>query len=461
MYSSNETSRRLSPENIAEILVSEGEVTEDQMQRALDKQRREGVSLGEVLVSNDYLAAEDLARVLSRRLNMEYVVLSQEEVDPELIGIVGEETLVQCEAVPLRVENGKLVVAMSDPADAEARSCVVESAGQPIIPVAAAEDAIRTTRDRLLKNHEQERVRPARVVAMIMVGSKKRPRVESEAVAASEAPGRATYWSKKARSPRSNFNRHWTCKIATRANSGKSCFLGPYSTGRPRPGPCPQAPAGLRGAHRTLRRRHRPGGYQPHGRGCVPQVQSASTPFRRRQPGRSHERPQRPVCPRRPADNIPAPITPVVVAEEDLNGALDHLFGTESEAYEEPGATYSEAEPANGPVEPEGAPAEETPPPQEHGEIEEEADPTTDADFDSPKASEEHPQVTRSRKKPEVSPKKAWRTPSPENNNPVSAGRLPGAEGLGTYSCRKVRSPTNNCSRCFLFKRTIRGPPGR
>lgn len=154
MYSPNETSKRLSPEDIAEILVNEGEVSEDRMQEALSKRREEDVSLGEILISGGYVTAEELSRILSHHLGIEYSVLSQEEVDPDLIGIVGEETLVQCEAVPIRIDDGKLVVAMSDPADAEARSCITESAGLPIIPVAAAEDAIRITRERLLKGSE-------------------------------------------------------------------------------------------------------------------------------------------------------------------------------------------------------------------------------------------------------------------------------------------------------------------
>ncbi|MGB3635238.1 MAG: ATPase, T2SS/T4P/T4SS family, partial [Rubrobacteraceae bacterium] len=161
MHSPNEASRRLTPENIAEILVSEDEVSEERMQEALNKQREEHVSLGEILVSDGYVTSEDLSRILSRHLNMEYVVLSQEEVDPDLIGIVAEETLVNCEAIPLRVENGKLVVAMSDPANSECRSCVVESAGLPIVPVVAAEDAIRVTRERLLQDKRQRAESPS------------------------------------------------------------------------------------------------------------------------------------------------------------------------------------------------------------------------------------------------------------------------------------------------------------
>ncbi|HZY65525.1 MAG TPA: ATPase, T2SS/T4P/T4SS family, partial [Rubrobacteraceae bacterium] len=146
----------MSPEDIAEILVSEEEVSEEQMREALEKGRQTGVSLGEILVSEGHISAEDLSRVLSRHLNIEYVVLSHEEIDLDLIGIVGEDTLEQCEAVPVRIDDGRLVVAMSDPADPEARSCVVESAGRPEVPVAAAEDAIRATRERLLAERRQE-----------------------------------------------------------------------------------------------------------------------------------------------------------------------------------------------------------------------------------------------------------------------------------------------------------------
>ncbi len=144
--------RRISPRTIAEILVSEGEVSEEQVQEALRAHGQDERSLGEILISFGYITPGKLARTISRRLNVEYVVLSHENVDPDLVGMVGPDVLEQCEAIPLRVENGKLVVAMKNPKDPRARSCITKSVGRPIIPVAAAEDAIRAARKRLLDN---------------------------------------------------------------------------------------------------------------------------------------------------------------------------------------------------------------------------------------------------------------------------------------------------------------------
>ena len=150
MRSPDEQLQAVSAREIARILVSEGEVSETDVNKALSKKDREKKSLGETLVSGGYISAGALSRILSRHLGTEYVVLSEAEVDPGLIGIVGEDVLHRCEAIPLRIENGSLVVAMKNPADPDSRSCIVESSGHPIIPVAADQEAIRVERQRLL-----------------------------------------------------------------------------------------------------------------------------------------------------------------------------------------------------------------------------------------------------------------------------------------------------------------------
>ena len=393
MYSPNEASRRLSPENIAEILVSEGEVPEDRMREALHKQRQRDVSLGETLVSDGYLAAEDLARILSRRLNIEYVVLSQEEIDPDLIGIIGEQTLVQCEAVPLRIEDGKLVVAMSDPADAEARSCVVESAGRPIVPVAAAEDAIRTTRERLLGNrgddapdgssNGSENSEKRKAVAS---PRRKRGRLGSARM--------GDILVEEGKISEEQLQQALDLQNNDPRNLGEILL----SLGSILPEDLAQALARRLRLDYVVLTELGEGDTDPEALNLMDEPtcrKYKALPLR-------FEDDHLVVAMSDPNDlyaledlRIIAKrsITPVVVAEEDLNGALDHLFGTETGIYEEPDGAYPEVEPADGLVEPEVSTSEE-PPVVEEPEVpaEEEADPASEVNVDGAGVLQDYPQ---------------------------------------------------------------------
>lgn len=73
------------------ILVWEGMVTEDQLAEALEVQKADQRYVGKILVSLGYLSEEDLACALSKRLNVEYVDLSDAEVEPDILGIISED----------------------------------------------------------------------------------------------------------------------------------------------------------------------------------------------------------------------------------------------------------------------------------------------------------------------------------------------------------------------------------
>ncbi len=133
---------------IGSILLSMNATTEEQLEEALEVQKTDKRSIGKILVSLGYLSHDDLAHALSIRLNVKYAALSV-QVDQDVLGIIGEDVLLQHKAIPLRVENGRLVVAMSDPNDVYARSELTVSAGYPVTPVVAAEDAVRRLQDRL------------------------------------------------------------------------------------------------------------------------------------------------------------------------------------------------------------------------------------------------------------------------------------------------------------------------
>ena len=137
---------------IGEILVAQGKVTEEQVDEALAIQKTDPRNIGKILVSLGYISDDDLAQALSMRLNVEYVALFEVHVDPDVLGIIEEDVLLQHKAVPLRIEDGRLIVAMSDPNDIYSRSDLTISAGYPITAVVAAEDAVRRLQEQLFGN---------------------------------------------------------------------------------------------------------------------------------------------------------------------------------------------------------------------------------------------------------------------------------------------------------------------
>ena len=147
MHSPNNAGN-LPQRKVGDVLLSKGRITEEQLEEALEIQKAEEGNLGEILISLGYITYDDLAQALSGCLNVEYVSLSEVEIDPNVLGIIGEDVLLQHRAVLVRAEDGRLIVAMSDPSDGDARSDLTVSAGCPVTPVIADEDAIRHLQNR-------------------------------------------------------------------------------------------------------------------------------------------------------------------------------------------------------------------------------------------------------------------------------------------------------------------------
>ncbi|MGB3681931.1 MAG: hypothetical protein WA990_05540, partial [Rubrobacteraceae bacterium] len=152
MQSADKTPGSTSPETIGEILVSEGEITQDQLDHALELQGETSKDLGEMLLSLGYVEPADLASALARRLRLDYVViseLSEKEVDDQAIDMMEEQTLRKYKALPLRFEGNKLVVAMSDPNDLYALEDLRMISGRPVTPVVVTEEDLEGALDHL------------------------------------------------------------------------------------------------------------------------------------------------------------------------------------------------------------------------------------------------------------------------------------------------------------------------
>ncbi|MDD5585943.1 MAG: GspE/PulE family protein [Alphaproteobacteria bacterium] len=102
---------------VGERLVEMGAITRDQLQIALHEQRQCGLMLGTVLVRLGFLDEAALASVLAARTGLEPIDLKKVVLDPALLQRLPKETAKRCHAVPLRLDDLTLVVAMADPYD--------------------------------------------------------------------------------------------------------------------------------------------------------------------------------------------------------------------------------------------------------------------------------------------------------------------------------------------------------
>lgn len=100
---------------LGEILIQNGIISEDQLQRALDFQRHEGGLLGEILVKLGYVKEQDIVQALTVQYGFPYLPLENYELKKEMSDEIPENVARQYSMVPVDVIGNILTVAMSNP----------------------------------------------------------------------------------------------------------------------------------------------------------------------------------------------------------------------------------------------------------------------------------------------------------------------------------------------------------
>ena len=131
--------------NVWDILVAQGKLNESQLQDAIAAQEKDPRELGKVLVSLGFISETDLAQAQAQRMGLGYADLSEEEMDRGTVALVDQKVLRRHGVLPLRVEDGFLTLAMSDPTNLYALDDLKIISGYPIRPVVATGTQIRKT----------------------------------------------------------------------------------------------------------------------------------------------------------------------------------------------------------------------------------------------------------------------------------------------------------------------------
>jgi type II secretory ATPase GspE/PulE/Tfp pilus assembly ATPase PilB-like protein len=136
----------LNKSSLGEILSACNIITESDITAALELQIRTGVRLGEALISLGIVTQEDIDWALSNQLDIPYVRLKVNMIDPEAIRLVPAALARKFNLIPLIRAGNELNIAISDPLNKPAIAAVEEVTGcQVNISVAL----IREIRDML------------------------------------------------------------------------------------------------------------------------------------------------------------------------------------------------------------------------------------------------------------------------------------------------------------------------
>jgi general secretion pathway protein E len=111
------TTDRAPKKSLGEMLVEEKLITPAQLESAQTLLRQQGGKLGDILLNQGLVKAEQLAIVLSIQLNLPLIDLKRHTVQPHALRLIPEEMARKRALIPLDIVNDSLMVVMADPED--------------------------------------------------------------------------------------------------------------------------------------------------------------------------------------------------------------------------------------------------------------------------------------------------------------------------------------------------------
>ncbi len=135
--------------HLGALLLEEGIVTQDALDKGLEIHQEMGLPLARVLLDEHLVDERDLVRVLARSIGLEFVDLREITVDPAAASLVPENLAARYAAVPIAFDGDRLVVAMADPANVLAIDDIRAITGREVIPKVATRGDVEEAINRL------------------------------------------------------------------------------------------------------------------------------------------------------------------------------------------------------------------------------------------------------------------------------------------------------------------------
>jgi len=114
---------------LGEILIEQGVLDNESLERALVKQKSEGGLLGEVLLKMGLVKEEDIVIALAQQFNIPYLPVQNCDINAKIIKLVSAELVKKHLFIPIDRINDVLTIIMVDPTNTYAREAIAEALG--------------------------------------------------------------------------------------------------------------------------------------------------------------------------------------------------------------------------------------------------------------------------------------------------------------------------------------------
>jgi serine/threonine-protein kinase len=144
---------------LGEMLLGTGKLSEAQLNGALERQKRTGGRIGELLVAEGLICEEDVVRALSEQSGIPFIadkVLRTMPVPQVLLALLPVEKAERLEAVPVAQQSKELVCAMREPRDLARLDELKFATGCPVRGIYATEGAIRRAIGRFYRGEDPD-----------------------------------------------------------------------------------------------------------------------------------------------------------------------------------------------------------------------------------------------------------------------------------------------------------------
>ena len=131
---------------LGELLVDHAGISQAQLAEALLQQSASGKRIGTLLVELGALDERDLADVLAKQLGLPLVDLRRELPEAAALALLPDSVARELNAIPLRVDGSRLLVAVGDPSD-QLRSTLAQATEMTVDLLVAASSAVHRAID--------------------------------------------------------------------------------------------------------------------------------------------------------------------------------------------------------------------------------------------------------------------------------------------------------------------------